>query len=75
MLQPLFFFFGSVSSGFDGMKEQEICNKIMARMLEDYTALFEWQPTMEETEKHPCEELAKIILVKVSVPERAVFCF
>ncbi|XP_015273466.1 PREDICTED: protein FAM13A-like [Gekko japonicus] len=53
-----------VSSGFDGMKEQEICNKIMAQMLEDYTTLFEWQLTKEETEKHPCEELAKIILVK-----------
>ncbi|XP_060103044.1 protein FAM13A isoform X1 [Heteronotia binoei] len=61
-----------VSSGFEGMKEQEICNKIMAHMLEDYTILFEWQLTKEETEKHPCEELAKIILVKEASCQRTL---
>ncbi|XP_028599404.2 protein FAM13A isoform X1 [Podarcis muralis] len=53
-----------VSSGFEGMKEQEICNKIMAQMLENYTALFEWEHPRKENEKRPCEDLAKIILVK-----------
>ncbi|XP_053112651.1 protein FAM13A isoform X3 [Hemicordylus capensis] len=53
-----------VSSGFDGMKEQEICNKIMAQMLENYSTLFEWEHAKKENEKHPCEELARIILVK-----------
>ncbi|KAJ6655401.1 hypothetical protein lerEdw1_005398 [Lerista edwardsae] len=53
-----------VSSGFEGMKEQEICNKIMAQMLENYSTLFEWEHPKKKNEKHPCEELAKIILVK-----------
>lgn len=48
------------------MKEQEICNKIMAQMLENYTALFEWEHPRKENEKRPCEDLAQIILVKVS---------
>ncbi|XP_048365051.1 protein FAM13A [Sphaerodactylus townsendi] len=61
-----------VSSGFEGMKEQEICNKIMAHLLEDYTSLFEWQLTKEEKEKHPCEELAKIILVKEASCQRTL---
>ncbi|XP_077157016.1 protein FAM13A isoform X3 [Paroedura picta] len=59
-----------VSSGFEGMKELEICNRIMAQMLEDYATLFEWQLTKEETETHPCEELAKIILVKAENKSR-----
>ncbi|KAJ7327144.1 hypothetical protein JRQ81_016903 [Phrynocephalus forsythii] len=53
-----------VSPGFEGMKEQEICNKIMAQMLEHYQALFESEHPKKEKEMHPCEELAKIILVK-----------
>ncbi|XP_054846357.1 protein FAM13A isoform X2 [Eublepharis macularius] len=61
-----------VSSGFEGMKEQEICNKIMAQMLEDYTALFEWQLIRDEKEKHPCEELTKIILVKEASCQRTL---
>ncbi|XP_077157015.1 protein FAM13A isoform X2 [Paroedura picta] len=61
-----------VSSGFEGMKELEICNRIMAQMLEDYATLFEWQLTKEETETHPCEELAKIILVKEASCQRTL---
>ncbi|XP_062992303.1 protein FAM13A isoform X2 [Elgaria multicarinata webbii] len=53
-----------VSSGFEGMKEQEICNKIMAQMLENYSVLFEGGHLKKEKEMHPCKELAKIILVK-----------
>ncbi|XP_061439016.1 protein FAM13A isoform X2 [Rhineura floridana] len=53
-----------VSSGFEGMKEQEICNKIMAQMLENYSALFEQEHPKKENAKHPCEELTKIIVVK-----------
>ncbi|XP_067413267.1 protein FAM13A isoform X1 [Emydura macquarii macquarii] len=56
-----------VPSGFEGMKEQEICNKIMARMLENYNTLFELEHTKKDDENHACEELARIILVK-SVP-------
>ncbi|XP_008109247.1 protein FAM13A isoform X1 [Anolis carolinensis] len=53
-----------VSPGFEGMKEQETCNKIMAYMLENFSALFEWEHMKKENEMHPCEELSKIILVK-----------
>ncbi|XP_075057899.1 protein FAM13A isoform X2 [Mixophyes fleayi] len=50
-----------VSPGFEGIKEQEICNKIMAKLLEDYTKFFE----CEHTEKDRlCEDMARIITVK-----------
>nr|XP_020652151.1 protein FAM13A isoform X1 [Pogona vitticeps] len=61
-----------VSPGFEGMKEQEICNKIMAQMLEHCHALFEWEHPKKENEMHPCEELAKIILVKEANFNQAV---
>ncbi|KAM7167549.1 protein FAM13A isoform 8-T9 [Macrochelys suwanniensis] len=48
------------------MKEQEICNKIMAKMLENYTTLFELEHAKKDDENHACEELARIILVKAS---------
>ncbi|KAM8939403.1 protein FAM13A [Pelodytes ibericus] len=50
-----------VSPGFDGMKQQETCNKILERMLEDYSKFFE----CEHTEKDGlCEDTARIITVK-----------
>ncbi|XP_044158748.1 protein FAM13A isoform X2 [Bufo gargarizans] len=50
-----------VSPGFEGMKQQEICNKIVAKLLEDYSKFFE----CEHTEKDSlCEDLARIITVK-----------
>ncbi|KAM9329531.1 protein FAM13A-like [Gastrophryne carolinensis] len=50
-----------VFPGFEGMKQQEICNKIMAKFLEEYTKLFE----CEHTEKDElCEDMARIITVK-----------
>ncbi|XP_050799953.1 protein FAM13A isoform X2 [Gopherus flavomarginatus] len=55
-----------VPSGFEGMKEQEICNKIMAKMLENYNTLFELERPQKDDENHACEELARIILVKAS---------
>lgn len=57
----------SVPSGFEGIKEQEICNKIMTKMLENYNTLFELDGLKKDEEKPVCEELARIILVKVSV--------
>ncbi|XP_063166466.1 protein FAM13A isoform X2 [Candoia aspera] len=50
-----------VSPGFEGMKEQEICNKIMVHMLENYSPLFEWEHQKKEGR---CKESPKIILVK-----------
>ncbi|XP_065548287.1 protein FAM13A isoform X4 [Lathamus discolor] len=53
-----------VPSGFEGIKEQEICNKIMTKMLENYNTLFELDGLKKDEEKPVCEELARIILVK-----------
>ncbi|XP_013913798.1 PREDICTED: protein FAM13A-like, partial [Thamnophis sirtalis] len=50
-----------VPPGFEGMKQQEICNKIMVHMLENYSSLFEWEPQKKQGE---CKESPKIILVK-----------
>lgn len=54
-------------SGFEGIKEQEICNRIMTKMLENYNTLFELEGLKKDEEKPVCEELARIILVKVSI--------
>ncbi|XP_039209333.1 protein FAM13A isoform X3 [Crotalus tigris] len=50
-----------VPPGFEGMKQQEICNKIMVYMLENYSPLFEWEHQKKEG---GCKESPKIILVK-----------
>ncbi|XP_064507968.1 protein FAM13A isoform X4 [Pseudopipra pipra] len=55
-----------VPSGFEGIKEQEICNKIMTKMLENYNTLFELEGLEKDEEKPVCEELARIILVKMT---------
>ncbi|GAB0188822.1 protein FAM13A [Grus japonensis] len=62
-----------VPSGFEGIKEQEICNKIMTKMLENYNTLFELEGLKKDEEKPVCEELARIILVKGSVLGQALF--
>eukprot|EP00075_Anas_platyrhynchos_P022357 XP_027311610.1 protein FAM13A isoform X4 [Anas platyrhynchos] len=59
-----------VPSGFEGIKEQEICNKIMTKMLESYNTLFESEGLKKEEEKPVCEELSRIILVKVTKSTR-----
>ncbi|KAM3937411.1 protein FAM13A isoform 2-T2 [Leptodactylus fuscus] len=50
-----------VSSGFEGMKQQEIANKIVAKLLEDYSKFFEWEATEKDA---LCEDMARIITVK-----------
>ncbi|XP_050830080.1 protein FAM13A isoform X3 [Serinus canaria] len=57
-----------VPSGFEGVKELEICNKIMTQLLENYNTLFELEGLKKDEEKPVCEELAKIILVKMTKP-------
>ncbi|XP_062348997.1 protein FAM13A isoform X1 [Cinclus cinclus] len=57
-----------VPSGFEGIKEQEICNKIMTKMLENYNTLFELEGLKKDEEKPVCEELARIFLVKMTKP-------
>ncbi|XP_077133213.1 protein FAM13A isoform X5 [Ranitomeya variabilis] len=58
-----------VSPGFEGMKQQEICNKIVAKLLEDYPKFFE----CDLTEKYAlCEDMARIITVKEYNSERPV---
>ncbi|XP_027973627.1 protein FAM13A [Eumetopias jubatus] len=44
------------------MKEQDICNKIMAKLLENYNTLFEVEYT--ENDNQRCENLARLIIVK-----------
>ncbi|XP_034527405.1 protein FAM13A isoform X4 [Ailuropoda melanoleuca] len=51
-----------VPPGLEGMKEQDICNKIMAKLLENYNTLFEVEYT--ENENQRCENLARLIIVK-----------
>lgn len=52
-----------MSPGFEGMKQQEVCNKIVAKLLEDYSKFFE----CEQTENDGlCEDMARIITVKVN---------
>ncbi|ETE65759.1 Protein FAM13A, partial [Ophiophagus hannah] len=51
-----------VPPGFEGMKQQEICNKIMVHMLENYSPLFEWEHQKKEG---GCKKSPKIILVKI----------
>ncbi|XP_075716785.1 protein FAM13A isoform X2 [Rhinoderma darwinii] len=50
-----------VFPGFEGMKQQEICNKIVAKLLEDYSKFFECESTGKDAF---CEDLAKVITVK-----------
>ncbi|XP_051728404.1 protein FAM13A isoform X5 [Ctenopharyngodon idella] len=49
-----------VSSGFDGIREQNICNNIMAKLIQKYSAIFE-----SVVERRPIEEEpSNIIMVK-----------
>ncbi|XP_055240635.1 protein FAM13A isoform X8 [Gorilla gorilla gorilla] len=52
----------SVPPGLEGMKEQDLCNKIMAKILENYNTLFEVEYT--ENDHLRCEDLARLIIVK-----------
>lgn len=54
----------SVPPGLEGMKEQDICNKIMAKLLENYNTLFEVEHTENDNQRY--ENLARLIIVKVS---------
>ncbi|XP_049741686.1 protein FAM13A isoform X3 [Elephas maximus indicus] len=51
-----------VPPGLEGMKEQDLCNKIMAKILENYRTLFEVECT--ENDNQRCENLARLIIVK-----------
>ncbi|XP_037686175.1 protein FAM13A isoform X2 [Choloepus didactylus] len=51
-----------VPPGFEGMKEQDLCNKILAKILENYNTLFEVEYT--EYDNRKCENLARLIIVK-----------
>ncbi|XP_053073108.1 protein FAM13A isoform X3 [Acinonyx jubatus] len=51
-----------VPPGLEGMKQQDICNKIMAKLLENYDTLFEVEYTGNDNQR--CENMARIIIVK-----------
>ncbi|XP_078532236.1 protein FAM13A isoform X2 [Lissotriton helveticus] len=56
-----------VPSGFEGMKEQGICNKIMAKLLSDYDKFFESDLIVEKEEF--CREMPRMITVKEAAPD------
>ncbi|KAF4019791.1 hypothetical protein G4228_011543 [Cervus hanglu yarkandensis] len=51
-----------VPPGLEGVKEQDLCNKIMAKILENYNTLFEVE--CMENDNQRCENLARLIIVK-----------
>nr|XP_019596669.1 PREDICTED: protein FAM13A isoform X2 [Rhinolophus sinicus] len=51
-----------VPPGLEGMKEQDLCNKIMAKILENYNTLFEVEYT--ENDNQRCENRVRLIIVK-----------
>ncbi|MBZ3878354.1 Protein FAM13A [Sciurus carolinensis] len=55
--------FFHVPTGLEGMKEQDLCNKIMAKILENYNTLFEVEYT--ENDNQRCENLTRLIIVKI----------
>lgn len=55
----------SVPPGLECMKEQDLCNKIMATILENYNTLFEVEHTGSDNQS--CENPTKLIIVKVSL--------
>lgn len=50
--------------GLEGMKQQDIYNKIMVKILENYHSLFEVE--YSENDNQRCENLTRLIIVKVS---------
>lgn len=58
-----------VAPGFEAMKDQTICNKIMAKLIQNYSNIFEAEKHHEScTEEHPT-----IITVKVCCPQANVY--
>lgn len=55
----------SVPPGLECMKEQDLCNKIMATILENYNTLFEVEHTGSDNQSY--ENPTKLIIVKVSL--------
>uniref|UniRef100_A0A8C6E5D9 Family with sequence similarity 13 member A n=1 Tax=Moschus moschiferus TaxID=68415 RepID=A0A8C6E5D9_MOSMO len=51
-----------VPPGLEGVKEQDLCNKIMAKILENYNTLFEVE--YMENDNQRCGNLARLIIVK-----------
>ncbi|XP_030046547.1 protein FAM13A isoform X2 [Microcaecilia unicolor] len=62
---PSFF---RVPTGSEGMKELETCNRIVIKLLESHSTLFESEFTTVKEE--PCEDMSRIIIVKEASSER-----
>ncbi|XP_035273923.1 protein FAM13A isoform X3 [Anguilla anguilla] len=56
-----------VSPGFDGIKEQNLCNKIMVKLIQNYSAIFESDVNVED----PKENCSDVITVKEAQENRA----
>lgn len=60
----LFYFFpvlSSVTPSFEAIKDQNICNKIMVKLIQNYSNIFETNPDKEDH----AEETPTVIIVKV----------
>ncbi|KAJ8336199.1 hypothetical protein SKAU_G00395420 [Synaphobranchus kaupii] len=52
-----------VSPGFDGIKEQNLCNKVMVKLIQNYNAIFESDADPED----PTENFLEVITVKAAL--------
>nr|XP_033814960.1 protein FAM13A isoform X2 [Geotrypetes seraphini] len=64
---PSFF---RLPTGSEGMKELETCNRIVIRLLESHSTLFESELTTVKEE--PCEDTSRIIIVKEAIAEQSL---
>lgn len=66
----LFSLFSSVAPGFEAMKDQHICNKIMVKLIQNYSNIFE-----ADRDREGCtEEPSTLIIVKVLYTHRNTRC-
>ena len=67
---PLLLLFSSVAPGFEAMTDQNICNKIMVKLIQNYSGIF-----LTTRDGEGCaEEPSTLIIVKVSYTHRNTRC-
>ncbi|XP_045140052.1 protein FAM13A isoform X4 [Echinops telfairi] len=59
-----------VPPGLEGMREQDLCNKTMAKILENYHTLFEGERT--ENDNQVCDNLARLLIVQEASCKKAL---
>lgn len=69
-LFAFFSLFSSVAPGFEAMKDQNICNKIMVKLIQNYSNIFEADRDREDC----AEEPSTLIIVKVLYTHGSTRC-